>query len=161
MVGAADSGSINQQSGVITIKLSTDKVGSPHVGDVVGTLIGRTFAGNGNQTLRSNSAVDNTSAGAQNPFTGASYLLVGNLPCPAVLDYALTTLGGIATASSTYDARDYSPGGAIDGDRTGANWEHNGGWNDATRDIWPDSLEVDFNGSKTINQVNVYSLQDA
>ncbi|MCA1593764.1 MAG: hypothetical protein LC754_14165, partial [Acidobacteria bacterium] len=159
-IGAADSGSVNQQSGIITIVLSTSKVGSPHAGDVVGALIGRTFSGNGNQTVLANSSVDTTSRGAQDPFTGVSYQLVGNLPCPALLNYALSTLGGVASASSTYTSRNYSPLSAIDGERAGANWESGGGWNDATRGVWPDTLQIDMNGSKTINQINVYTLQD-
>lgn len=82
-IGAADSGSIDQSSGVITIVLSADKVGNPKAGDIVGSLIARTFAGNADQTLRSNSAIDTTSAvGVQDPFTGMSYQLVGNAVCP-------------------------------------------------------------------------------
>jgi outer membrane biosynthesis protein TonB len=81
-IGSADSGSVDQPSGVITIVLSADKIASPKVGDVLGSIIGRTFAGNGTQTLRSNSAIDLTSAlGAQDPFTGMSYQLVGNAAC--------------------------------------------------------------------------------
>ena len=35
-----------------------------------------------------------------------------------------------------------------------------GGWNDATPNAWPDWLEVDFAGAKTIDEVDVFSLQD-
>jgi hypothetical protein len=52
------------------------------------------------------------------------------------------------------------PTGAIDGERSGVNWEQNGGWNDGTRDAFPDSLEIAFNGSKTINQIRVYTVQN-
>jgi hypothetical protein len=160
-IGSADSGSVNQQTGVITITLSASKIGGPHAGDILGALIGRTFSGNGNQSVLSNTAVDTTSSRAQQPYTGASYQLAGNAPCPALLNYALSTLGGLAQASSTYPGRNYSASAATDGERAGANWEQGGGWNDGTRDLWPDSLEVSFNGSKTINEVRVYSLQDS
>lgn len=49
---------------------------------------------------------------------------------------------------------------AIDGDRAGANWGNAGGWNDNTIGYFPDSLEFTFNGTKSISQVNVFSVQD-
>ena len=49
---------------------------------------------------------------------------------------------------------------AIDGDRTGANWGNSGGWNDNSIGYFPDSLEITFNGTKSISQVNVFSVQD-
>src|SRR5919202_5000596 len=76
-IGAADSGSVDQPSGTITITISANKVGSPKAGDILGKLVGRTFAGNGNQTLRSTSAADTTSNAVQDPFTGMSYMLTG------------------------------------------------------------------------------------
>jgi hypothetical protein len=39
-------------------------------------------------------------------------------------------------------------------------WANGGGWNDNTRDLWPDWLQVNFNGSQTINEVRVYTLQN-
>ncbi|HEX8684968.1 MAG TPA: discoidin domain-containing protein, partial [Pyrinomonadaceae bacterium] len=73
---------------------------------------------------------------------------------------ALSSAGATATASSTYVGRSYSPAGAIDGERRGVNWESGGGWNDETRGVWPDWLQVDFSGSKTVSEVRVYSVQD-
>ena len=40
------------------------------------------------------------------------------------------------------------------------NWNNGGGWNDATSGVFPDWLQVDFNGSKTIDEVDVFTLQD-
>src|SRR5258706_15129930 len=73
-IGAADAEStFNQTTGVITIVIAADKVANPKVGDVIGSLVGRTFAGNGNQTLLSTSSTDTTSSlGAQDPYTGKS-----------------------------------------------------------------------------------------
>src|SRR5256884_6991994 len=84
-IGAADAeSSIDQATGIITIVVSADKVANPKVGDVVGSLVGRTFAGNGNSTLLSSSSTDTTSStGAQDPFTGKAYRLVGNSVCVA------------------------------------------------------------------------------
>jgi hypothetical protein len=35
-----------------------------------------------------------------------------------------------------------------------------GYWNDSTGDAYPDWLQVDFNGSKTINEIDVFTFQD-
>jgi hypothetical protein len=75
------------------------------------------------------------------------------------LNVALAANGGVASASSTYSSG-YAPRGAIDGDRKGLNWGAGGGWNDATPNAWPDWLEIDFSGSKTINEVDVFTVQD-
>ena len=85
-------------------------------------------------------------------------LVINNLACS--VNVAHSDTGATAEASSTYTTRNYSPGGAIDGDRKGQDWENGGGWNDSTRDIWPDWLQVNFNGSQMISQVRVYTLQN-
>ena len=40
------------------------------------------------------------------------------------------------------------------------NWGNGGGWNDATANAFPDGVQINFSGSKTINRVVVYTLQD-
>ena len=80
-IGDADTGSVDQQNGIITIVLSSDKIGGPKAGDVIGGQSGRTFAGNGNETLRSNTAIDITTNAIQDPYTGFAYMVVGNAPC--------------------------------------------------------------------------------
>lgn len=78
-----------------------------------------------------------------------------------LVNYALTTLGSLPSASSTQSSRNYSVESAFDGERAGGGWEQGGGWNDDTRDVWPDSLEVMFAGApKTISEVRVYTLQN-
>jgi hypothetical protein len=67
--------------------------------------------------------------------------------------------GATAIGSST-NSWGYAASGAIDGDRTGQPWGEGGGWNDATANAWPDWLEVDFAGAKTIDEVDVFSVQD-
>jgi peptidyl-Asp metalloendopeptidase len=72
---------------------------------------------------------------------------------------ALASNGGIASASSEYSAG-YPVSSVNDGDRKGINWGSGGGWNDATANVYPDWLEVDFNATKTINEIDVFTLQD-
>jgi hypothetical protein len=66
---------------------------------------------------------------------------------------AATANGGVASASSELSAAST----AIDGVR---NWATSGAWKDLTPDNYPDWLQVDFNGSKTINEITVYAVMD-
>jgi hypothetical protein len=68
----------------------------------------------------------------------------------------LASNGGFASASSV-SAGGYSPSLAINGGRT---WGNGGGWRDGTLNSFPDWLQVDFNSSKTINEIDVYAVQD-
>jgi hypothetical protein len=75
------------------------------------------------------------------------------------VNYAAPSAGATVTASSTYNAS-YPVSAVTNGDRKGVNWGNGGGWNDATPDSYPDSVEIDFSGAKTIDQINVFTLQD-
>ena len=46
------------------------------------------------------------------------------------------------------------------GDRAGLNWGNGGGWNDATDGVFPDWVQINFSGPKTIDHVIVYTMQD-
>lgn len=69
--------------------------------------------------------------------------------------------GAFATASSTVNAN-YPASAAINGDRTGSSWgTPNGGWNDGSEGVFSqDWVRLDFNGTKTIDEINVYTLRD-
>ncbi len=71
----------------------------------------------------------------------------------------LATYGGVASASSVYGP-EYPLAAVNDGDRTGATWSSGGGWADATPDAFPDSLQIAFDGPRTIDRVVVYTLPD-
>ncbi len=85
-------------------------------------------------------------------------LVINNLSC--FVNVAAAETGATATASSTYSTRNYSPEGAIDGDRKGQDWENGGGWNDDTRGVWPDDWTVNFNGTQSISEIRVFTLQN-
>ena len=73
---------------------------------------------------------------------------------------ALAANGGVASASSTYSSH-YAVSGVNNGVRTGAGWAAGaGGWNDATEHTYPDWVEIAFSGPKTINEIDVFTLQD-
>jgi hypothetical protein len=78
---------------------------------------------------------------------------------PVAVNVAAASNGGVASASSTYSSA-YPAAAAINGDRRGVNWGKGGGWNDATAGALPDWLQVTFGGTRTINEVNVFTVQD-
>ena len=80
--------------------------------------------------------------------------------CATRSNVALSSNNSTAVGSSTYVNGGYPASSAIDGEHKGLNWGNNGGWNDGTRNIWPDSLEVDFSGNKLINEIRVYTVQN-
>jgi RHS repeat-associated protein len=72
---------------------------------------------------------------------------------------ALAANGAVATASSAHTCCGFSTVGAINGNNRGP-WANGEGWNDATENVVPDWIQVDFAGSKTIDEINVFSLHD-
>jgi hypothetical protein len=54
----------------------------------------------------------------------------------------------------------YPVAAVINGDRKGLNWASGGGWNDGTSGVYPDWAEVDFNGTKSITEIDVFTIQD-
>ena len=72
---------------------------------------------------------------------------------------ALATAGSMAVASSTANAS-FLAGGAIDGEHNGNTWGSNGGWNDRTRGVFPDDIQVNFVAPQTIREIDVYTLKD-
>lgn len=72
---------------------------------------------------------------------------------------ALASNGAVASASSTFSAA-FPVAAVNNNERAGVNWGNGGGWNDATGNAFPDTVQINFSGSKTINRVVVYTLQD-
>jgi YD repeat-containing protein len=71
---------------------------------------------------------------------------------------ARTSNGGAASASSTYSPGPYAASKANDGDRRGSNGEL---WHDTSPgNTFPDWLQIDFNGSKSIDEIDVFTIQD-
>jgi hypothetical protein len=80
-------------------------------------------------------------------------------PVPGGTNVALASNGGVASASSTFNNN--CPAWAVnDGDRLGLNWANGGGWSDGTPNVWPDWVEIDFNASYPINEIDFFTLQD-
>jgi hypothetical protein len=72
---------------------------------------------------------------------------------------ALASNDAKASASSTWRDKLYPPEKAIDGDHKGLNWGSGGGWHGAgpTNSDW---LQIDFSGTKTIDEIDVFMVQD-
>jgi hypothetical protein len=95
-----------------------------------------------------------TITGTQGSLTHTATLNVTVIPAGTLTNVALSANGGSALASSTYSSA-FAPANAIDGDRKSDVY-----WNDATQSSFPDWLEVDFNGTKLLKEVDVFSVQD-
>ena len=80
-------------------------------------------------------------------------------PAPVLTNVAAASSGATATASSTFGPG-FGTAGVNDGNGSGYPWGNGGGWADGTIDSYPDWLEVDFNGTKLVDHVVVYTLPD-
>ena len=84
-----------------------------------------------------------------------------NIPIVERTNVALASNGGSASASSSHASGQFPPSDAINGERKGANWGKGGGWNDAEpAGTYPDWLQVDFGGKKTIDEMDLFTVQD-
>lgn len=73
---------------------------------------------------------------------------------------ALGSAGSTVVASSVYGA-EYSPESVIDGSTSPVLWGANGGWNDGTAGEFPDTLEIDFGTSRTIDRIGLATLDSS
>ena len=71
---------------------------------------------------------------------------------------ALAANGATATASSILGSL-YTASNAIDGEHKGLNYFNGGVWHSSAQ-TFPQWIQVDFNGNKTIDEIDVYSVQD-
>ena len=75
------------------------------------------------------------------------------------INVARPTAGGTAVASSTFNSG-FPASAVIDGDRRGLNWEHGGGWNDASYGSYPDQIQVNLGATRSIGEIDVFTVQD-
>jgi hypothetical protein len=75
------------------------------------------------------------------------------------INVAAQVNGGVASASSTYSSA-YPVAAVNDGNRLGNRWAQGGGWNDASSSSFPDWVQVNFAGTRSINRIEVFTLPD-
>jgi len=76
------------------------------------------------------------------------------------VNVALSANGGVATASSVMGVAQL-PANMINNERSGAGLlSGGGGWADADAGVFPDWVQINFDGQKTLDHVVVYSVQD-
>jgi len=76
------------------------------------------------------------------------------------INVALASNGGVASASSVYNVN-YPAAAINNGDRAGLNNGAGGVWMDNSSFVFPDWVQINFSGAKTIDHVIVYTVQDA
>jgi hypothetical protein len=108
----------------------------------------------------SHSIVASYAGDASNNASQSSTLseTINNVSAPSV-NVALASAGAVASASSSFGAG-YPASAINNGDRAGKNVGQGGVWKDNTPSVYPDWVEIDFNGAQTIDHVIVYSVQD-
>ena len=77
----------------------------------------------------------------------------------AAINFALPANGGVASASSVY-ASGYPIQALNNADRKGLGLNAGGVWADATYGVYPDWVQIDFNGVKSISEIDVITIQD-
>jgi peptidyl-Asp metalloendopeptidase len=84
------------------------------------------------------------------------------ISAPPRTNVALSTNGGVVSSSSSYNdgTYNYPAVAANNGGRSGANACNGECWLDANANAFPDWLQIDFNGSKTIDEIDVITVQD-
>lgn len=75
------------------------------------------------------------------------------IPPAGAVNVALSSNGGVATASTTHPG--YTAGAVNNGDRTGPL-----DWNDSTQNVLPDWVQVTFPTQQNIVEVDVFTFQD-
>ncbi len=94
-----------------------------------------------------------------NPSTSTALSQVVTSGGGGSINVALAANGGVASASSSLGAG-YPASAVNNGERAGLNWGAGGGWNDSTLGVFPDWVQINFSGTKTLDHVVVYSVQD-
>ena len=103
-------------------------------------------------------AANASAASPQEEYGFRNGQLLVTAETPARTNYALAANGGTASASSYLGPPyNYYASFVNNGARTSAN---NAIWLDNTINSFPDWVQVDFNGSKTISQIDVITQQD-
>src|SRR5262245_11493685 len=77
------------------------------------------------------------------------------------VNVAAASAGAVASASSSYNSTTYAAQAVINGDRRGASYYGGDVWHDATPGSYPDWVEIQFAGSKLIDEIAVFGIQDA
>jgi len=82
-------------------------------------------------------------------------------PPPTAINVALPANGGVATASSTF-SNNYPASTAINGERAGGNSTTGGAFNAwiGSTSTFPQWLQVDFGQTRTIHEIDVFTVQD-
>src|SRR5712691_3091359 len=100
-----------------------------------------------------------TNAAIDNGYSRMMEVEAWGSPAAPAVNVAASANGGVASASSTLSGS-FPAAGANNGDRQGTNWGNGGGWADSSYGTFPDWVQIDFSGSKTIDEVDVFTIQD-
>jgi hypothetical protein len=151
VIGAVPTGSVNFTDGGVAI-----------AGCGASALTG---AGNSRTAVCTTTSIPWGARSIVASYSGDGANVASNSPGLAQLislggtNVALASAGAVASASSTLGPS--FPVSAINNnERAGTNWGNSGGWADGTVNVFPDWVQINFAGSKSVDHVIVYSVQD-
>jgi len=140
--------------------LSGTSMASPHVAGVAALYLGQ----NGNKTPQevrdaivaaaTTGVLSNIGAGSSNRLLYSGF----TISTGGRVNVAAAANGGVATASSAWAG--YPPSAVNNGDRRGAPYGAGGTWSDGTGNAYPDWVQIDFNGAKAVEEVDIFGVQD-
>jgi thermitase len=96
--------------------------------------------------------------GSNNNYSYDSTGLAATISPTSRYNVALASNGAVATSSSNYGAL-FTASNAINGEHKGLNYFGGGVWHSSAQ-TFPQWMQIDFNGSKTIDEIDVYAVQD-
>jgi hypothetical protein len=152
VVGSNPTGSVNFKDGASSIS-GCSAVASAGSGN------SRTAACSTSALTAATHSITAAYGGDAGNNASASAVLSQVVNASGSINVALAANGAVASASSTYSGN-FPVSAIINNVRTGANWGVSGGWNDNTGNVYPDWVQINFNGTKTIDHVVVYTVQD-
>jgi hypothetical protein len=154
VAGAAPTGSVNFKDGGTTITGCGTAALSGSGNSRTATCSSSALAVGAHSIVATYSGDAGNSPSASNALSQVVNAVAGGST-----NVALASAGGVASASSAYSTG-YPVASINNNERKGASWGSGGGWNDATGGVFPDWVQINFSGSRTIDRVVVYTVQD-
>ena len=152
--GSSPNGTVNFSDGGTSIS-GCVAVGLTGSGNSKTAICSTASLSSGTHSIVASYSSDAANAASSSP--ALSQVINGTLSTSS--NVALASAGAVASASSTYSS--VFPVAAVNNnERAGVNWANGDVWTDATANTYPDWVQINFSGTKTIDRVVVYTQQD-
>ena len=152
--GSSPNGTVNFSDGGTSIS-GCVAVGLTGSGNSKTAICSTASLSSGTHSIVASYSSDAANAASSSP--ALSQVINGTLSASS--NVALASADAVASASSTYSSA-FPVAAVNNNERAGVNWANGGVWRDATAHTYPDWVQINFSGTKTIDRVVVYTQQD-